>query len=203
MACCDSCAGAKPRLIRGSAPLGFVVPLINAVSAINTARALGAYGSCPEARTSGQRVYSAPWSGSRPNLIELSDWYDKAEEELARASKFPGVKQEGLTKLQRLWEQLPNRVAAMYDSLAHGTRAKEIAQQALCLIHDANQGTTTPVPDLPDPEPSCGITQCCPTDPRPNEPYPKCKIPTFELPWWVFAVGGVGLYLLFTNRRSE
>jgi len=217
MACCSSCAdghpsgcaskvGAnRPYLIRGGAPLGFIGPLMSAVSAISTARSLGAFGSCPEARTAGNRLYSAPWEGSAPTYGELSDWYDKAEEEIGRAKQTQGVPAVALNKLEVAWERLPNRLAAMADRLANATQAKEIAQRALCLFHDATQGTNTPIPDLPEPTPDdgCSITKCCPTDPRPNEPYPKCKVPTFSLPWWVFAAGGAAIFLLLSNRNND
>ena len=102
MACCQSCAdghptgcagkvGAnRPRLIRANpsarGSLGFIGPMFSMIAAVNSARALGGFGSCPVARTAGGRLYDTPWTGSYPSYIELSDWYDKAEEELGRAA---------------------------------------------------------------------------------------------------------------------
>lgn len=233
MPCCESCDGCdgataayermaqemialqQPRLIRASTPrlilregmtLGFIGPLLSLVSAVNTVRALGAFGSCPEAVTAEQRTYSQPWTGSYPNYVELSDWYDKAAEELARAAQTPGMLQAPLTALQKRFDDLPNRLSAMTSPTHNGNEAREIAQRALCLFHDATQGTTTELPPLPPPPPPdkpSGWFECLPTDPRPNEPFPKCKIPTVELPWWVFAVGAGAVFLLLSNRERE
>jgi hypothetical protein len=176
------------------------------VAAVNSARALTGFGSCPVARTAGGRLYDKPWTGSFPQYNELSDWYDKAEEELGRAASFPGVVQVKLNDLQVRWDALPNRLSAMTSPTANGDAAREIAQRALCLIHDATHGTTTDLPDLPPPPPPdepSGWFECLPTDPRPDEPYPKCKVPTFELPWWVWGVGAGAVFLLLSSRGRE
>ena len=189
-----------PRLIRAGEPgsLGFVGPMLQLFSAINTARALGGPGECPEPRTAGGRTYSEPWTGYNdsprkgPSFSALSDWYDKAEEELDRYAKHPKHDAAELAAMRKRWDDLPNRYQAMIDGMGAALLARDLARRALCLWHDAqfNDAAAKGLPKLPKPLPAEEIGDKI-------DQWVKDK---FSIPWWAYLAAGAAVYVWASNK---
>ena len=229
MSCCDDCAEGRPtgcagkvganrnqprarlykfaptktapRLIRRGEPasLGFVGPMLQLFSAINTARALGGPGECPEPRTRGGRTYSEPWTGYNdsprkgPRFSALADWYDSAEEELDRYAKHPKHDAAELAAMRKRWDDLPNRYQAMIDGMGAALLARDLTRRALCLWHDAqfNDTAAKDLPKLPKP---------LPAEEHPLDDWAKNFNPLSLVPWWAWLAAGVAVYQWTSNK---
>ena len=190
------------------------MPVLELIALINGVRQLvtplrGTDG-CPEVRTPTGFSFSVPWEGWGPSPSDISVWYDVAQEQLDRAAGWAGVRQAPLEVLRQQFDALPNRVAAVLDAERNTLAARDIAQAALCLIHEV---ATRPRPELqPEPEPEpAEEDEDGPTLPGlPNFPglpglpnLPGLELPS--VPNWIWAAGGAVLllYLLGGEGRSE
>lgn len=172
------------------------------VSAVSTARALGGLGECPIARTVGGRSYDEPWEGANtsprkaPSFAALSDWYDKAEEEIGRYAVHPRRDAAELATLKERWENLPNRAWAMVDAMGAGILARELAQRALCLWHDAESGDTAAKGLRPLPAP-------LPAEKNPITDFVEDFSPWKLVPWWVYLAAGFAVYNWASKRLPD
>lgn len=170
--------------------------------------------ACPEVRTADQLTYSTPWRGTMPTPNDLDEWYAEADLQVNRLSDFnvPSAKQ---VALRLKYDDLPDRPFAYnpFGLAATIRRAADIAQAALCLIHEA-MGPQPPHPDDRPPQPP----QPPPADEDDGPSWPELpSVPSIpwpglpslpglpglpSIPPWVIAAGGAVL-LLWMLGRSE
>jgi hypothetical protein len=190
-------------------------PLAQLLMLVNAGRALARLSgpdACPEVRTAKRLTYSTPWRGSMPTPDDLDEWYEEADHQIDRLPQFNVPSAQQVT-LRQQFEDLPNRPLA-YNPFGIGDnirRAADIAQAALCLIHEAiGAQAPSPEPQPPQPTPE-------PEDDGPSLPdFPSIPgmdwpgLPSWpglpelpSIPPWVFAAGGALLLLWLFGGNEE
>jgi hypothetical protein len=191
-----------------------IVPALALVQFVRSLRGVDDEG-CPEVRNAAGNSYAVQWTPPGPSARELSAWYDAAHENIARAETHGYTAQVGATKraaqLRQLYDALPNRVwAQATDPQRYVKAAADLAQAALCIVHEANAAATRRPGEPPTPAEEEGepwwrrVWEKLPSLPDVGSwDWPELPtLPSLTIPPWAFLVAG-GVLVLMLSRRGR